>query len=227
MSVFTLCGVHFQSIDARMAAKQLTVALRSPHGHTCVFTPNTKIISSCRLSPSLRRLINSGDILLPDGAGINILCRLRGLPHVPRITGIDMGLFLLKYCARHGIPVYFLGGKPQVARRAAQRLKKQIPNLNICGVHHGYFDKSRTSEENKAVIGDINSATPALLFVCMGFPEQELWMRENIGALPSVRVCMGLGGSLDVWCGDARRAPMCVRLCSLEWLWRMILKKIS
>ena len=37
-------------------------------------------------------------------------------------------------------------------------------------------------------------------------------------------VARALGGSLDVWSGKKRRAPVVMRACGLEWLWRGCLK---
>ena len=46
-------------------------------------------------------------------------------------------------------------------------------------------------------------------------------MRENLPKLPSVKVAVGLGGSLDVWAGRVRRAPQLLQRCGMEWAWRM------
>ena len=58
----------------------------------------------------------------------------------------------------------------------------------------------------------------------MGFPRQEEWIVQNANKLPSVRIFMGLGGSLDVWAGEVRRAPRLLRTLGLEWLWRTALE---
>ena len=70
----------------------------------------------------------------------------------------------------------------------------------------------------------INNSGADILFVCMGFPRQEKWIAENINKLHSVRLAIGLGGCLDVWSGNLRRAPLIFRKLSLEWLWRMMLE---
>ena len=72
------------------------------------------------------------------------------------------------------------------------------------------------------VFGIINACKPSILLVCFGFPIQEQWIRENIGLLPSVRIAVGLGGSLDVWAGRVRRAPVAFRAVRMEWAWRMM-----
>jgi len=115
-----------------------------------------------------------------------------------------------------------LGGKPSVADKAADRLRDRFPTLTVCGMHHGYFDHTAASAENQAVLADIQSKAPHILFVCLGFPCQERWIVENTPQLPSLSLAMGLGGSLDVWSGNLRRAPKLLRSCGLEWLWRAI-----
>ena len=61
----------------------------------------------------------------------------------------------------------------------------------------------------------------ALLFVCLGFPRQELWMAGNRDRIKA-GLMLGLGGSLDVFAGDVKRAPEAWRRLNLEWLYRLI-----
>ena len=81
---------------------------------------------------------------------------------------------------------------------------------------------SKCGKENAAIIRKIQSSSPDLLFVCFGFPLQEKWIYENRAYLSGVGLCMGLGGSLDVWSGKVRRAPKPIIDMKLEWLWRTL-----
>ena len=105
-----------------------------------------------------------------------------------------------------------------MAEAAAKNLKCRLPSLNICGTHHGYFEKS--GKENYLVLEEIRAAAHDILFVCFGFPMQERWICDNLSSLTSVRIAMGLGGSLDVWSGNKKRAPKALQAMGLEWLWR-------
>ena len=171
--------------------------------------------------PSFSHILKEAELLLPDGVGILLAARLTGKRLPQRITGIDTGEWLLQYAAAHRLSVFLLGGKKGVAERAKQSLIQKIPTLNVCGVHHGYFDKDHCSQENQAVIQLIQDASPDLLFVCFGSPSQEKWIHENTHLLPSLRLAIGLGGALDVWSGDLHRAPKLIQICGLEWLWRV------
>ena len=70
----------------------------------------------------------------------------------------------------------------------------------------------------------IAEASPGILFVCLGSPRQELWIYEHRDFLEQcgVRVAAALGGSIDVWSGEVRRAPQIFIQLHLEWLWRCI-----
>ena len=56
--------------------------------------------------------------------------------------------------------------------------------------------------------------------MCLGAPKQEIWIDQNRDKL-AVKVCMGLGGSLDVFAGNVKRAPTVFQKLGLEWLYRL------
>ncbi|MBE6621012.1 MAG: WecB/TagA/CpsF family glycosyltransferase [Ruminococcaceae bacterium] len=188
---------------------------------TVVFTPNAGIAGEAQHNADLHRLLAEADLLLPDGAGI-LLASRRLTSHrlTHRLAGIEAGEMALSLAAAHGYPVYFLGGQPGVAEAAAKAWQQRLPTLIIAGTHHGYFDAS--GPENDRILRDVQGSGARVLFVCLGFPAQEMWIVQNKDRLPSVRLFMGLGGSLDVWAGRVHRAPALVRRIHLEWLWRML-----
>ena len=67
----------------------------------------------------------------------------------------------------------------------------------------------------------IRESGAAVVFVCLGSPKQELWMAEN-GPATGARLLVGLGGSLDIFSGNVRRAPPAFRRLGLEWLYRLL-----
>ena len=101
------------------------------------------------------------------------------------------------------------------AEEAGRKLAEKYPGLLIAGTADGFFT------DDSPVIERINSAEPDLLLVCLGAPKQELWMAENIGRL-RVRLCVGLGGALDVFAGNVKRAPAFFQKLGLEWFYRLL-----
>ena len=207
-------GVGFDALTPEEALER-AFALSFESGCRYVVTPNPEIVWLARKQPELLEALNRADLVVPDGIGIVYAARILGTPLPARVPGIELAAGLLRHMADSGDPVFLLGAKPGVAERAADRLKQEYPGLRIVGTGDGYF------QEDEPVIERINACKPRLLFVCLGFPRQELWMaryRDQIDA----GLMLGLGGSLDVFAGDVKRAPMIWRRLNLEWFYRLI-----
>ena len=67
----------------------------------------------------------------------------------------------------------------------------------------------------------INAAGADVLFVCLGAPKQEKFMQAHQQEL-KVSFMVGLGGSLDSFAGNVRRAPQWMIKLQLEWLYRLL-----
>ena len=216
----TLLSVPIERLSKEDIAYRIEQALKQSDRCTKVYTPNPQILLRAHRAPSLLALLKRADLLLPDGIGLCIGAHMLASPLPCRMAGIDAAYAVLETAEREGLSVALLGAAPGVAERAAENLRRKLPNLWICYTHHGYFD--RNGEENEAVLGALRTAAPDILFVCFGFPEQEKWIDAHAHAIPSLRLCMGLGGSLDVWAGKRRRAPRAMSVCGMEWLWRVM-----
>ena len=184
------------------------------------FTPNLEMLSAAYRSEGARRMLSGSDVSLPDGFGLKIVSGLLGEPLENTVPGIDFGEGLLRLASQRGDGVFLLGGREGVAERAAQVLSSKYRKLRICGVHHGYFG----DDEAPLVCEKINASGARILIVCRGFPRQEKFVSQYRDVLPCAKVFACLGGSLDVWSGDVRRAPAIIRKAHLEWLWRIILE---
>lgn len=212
-----VCGLDFDDIGTERAAKEALT------GNECCFvvTPNALMLEDCMRVPEHLRLLSGASLILPDGGGVVRAAARQGTPFAHgRVAGIDFGETLLCACAARGERVFLLGGRDGVAARAAENLRRRYPALTIAGTYWGYFD--RNGEENHSLISVIRACRPSVLLVCLGYPLQEEWIARNLPLLPSVRVAAGLGGSLDVWAGAVRRAPLLWQKTGMEWAWRML-----
>lgn len=163
----------------------------------------------------LRNLLNSAAIQIADGVGVVIASKLKGGKIRSRVTGIDLMQNICKRSAEKGYRVFLLGAKPGVAERAADILRERYKGINIVGIRDGYF-----KDENE-LLGYIEDKKPDVMFVAMGSPAQELFITRNMDRL-QIPVCMGVGGSYDVICGNIPRAPKWMCNMGLEWLFRLI-----
>lgn len=213
-----ILGINFKKLTKEQIQNSICDTLSKKKSIT-IFTPNPEFALATRKDRQICDVVNSADFLTPDGIGIIIASHILSSPLPERIAGIDIGEFILSCSNEKRLKIFLLGGKQGVAEKAELNISKKFPNLEICGAHHGYFSKS--GAENDAVIEEINKTAPDVLFVCFGFPEQEKWIFNNRNKLKSVKIFAGLGGSIDVWAGDLRRAPRLIQKIGLEWLWRV------
>ena len=129
---------------------------------------------------------------------------------------------LCESASRFGWRIYFLGAKPGVAHRAADRLISRYPRLQI-DTHHGHFDKMADSRENRLVVDQINEFRPQILILGFGMPLQEKWILENRDKL-NVNIAFSVGALFDYLSGDLPRAPRWMTDNGLEWLSRLVIE---
>jgi N-acetylglucosaminyldiphosphoundecaprenol N-acetyl-beta-D-mannosaminyltransferase len=182
-----------------------------------VITLNAEIVYQAQANQDLREIINSADMITPDGIGIVWAGRRLGFNIRERVTGIDLFYRLCEEALNQGWKIYLLGSAPGVAEAAANQLAATYPGLQICGTHHGYFSE----EDMPAMVQEIRHQAPHLLFVALGAPKQEIWIKKYKEQL-GVPACIGVGGSLDVIAGYKKRAPGWIIKVNMEWLYRLL-----
>lgn len=165
-------------------------------------------------------VVRAADMVVPDGAGVVWAAKVLGRRLLARVAGYDLMLGIAGLAAERGESVFLLGGKPGIADMAGEALRARYPGLRMAGTHHGYF----AEDESHAIVDAVKRSGATYLFVALGAPKQEKWIAEHKAALLSsgVRVCMGVGGSLDVLAGVVARAPDWIGRMGLEWLYRLV-----
>ncbi|MDE7218561.1 MAG: WecB/TagA/CpsF family glycosyltransferase [Oscillospiraceae bacterium] len=206
-------GVGFDNMTVEQAVAE-GVRLMSTEGAHYAATPNPEIVEVCREDEDARAAVNGADLVLADGIGIIYGAKMLGTPLKGRVTGIGFAQSLMARMAESGKTLFLLGAKPGVAEKAAGNLQRQYPGLRIAGTHDGYF------QEDGPVIEAIRESGADVVFVCLGAPKQEKWMRKN-GEATGAHLLVGLGGCLDVFSGEVQRAPEAFQKLGLEWLHRL------
>lgn len=210
-------GVSFDSVTMDEAVETCRGFLDDGSGGARVIhTPNAEIIQLCIEQNEYYELINSADLIIPDGAGVVLASKILGRPlQKGKVAGIELCERLIVLSAECGKSVFFLGGKPGVAETAAVKMKERYPALSVAGCSDGYFN------DDAAVIGKINDSGASVLLICFGVPRQEKWMFSHRSEL-NIQLMGGFGGSFDIYAGVSRRAPRIFIHLNLEWLYRLI-----
>lgn len=212
-----ILGVKIDKVNIDEATETIMSFIADGGEAKAVYTPNSEIVMQGYRSEEMRDILNDAALLTADGIGVVYASRILKNPISQRCAGFDVACSLLDKMGKAGKSVYLFGSKPGVAEIAAKNISSRFPGIVISGCADGYFD----SEKEKEIIEDINSKSPDVLFVCLGAPKQEQWIHAYKNEL-NCRVCMGLGGSLDVFAGTVERAPEFYQKHGIEWLYRLI-----
>ena len=210
-----ILGVGVDNVSLGRARKTVLGYIRGDRPRV-VFTPNPEMIMAARRDPELLNILGGADLVVPDGVGVVLASKLTDHPINARTAGFDLIRAVLGGIAGKN-SVYLLGGKPGVAVSAAKRLRKAYPGLEVVGAADGYFDLKK----EKQILEDIRQKRPDLLLVGLGMGKQEKWINRHKGRLP-FKAAIGCGGSLDVFAGNAKRAPAVFRALGLEWFYRLV-----
>ncbi|WP_334302865.1 WecB/TagA/CpsF family glycosyltransferase [Tepidibacter aestuarii] len=190
-----------------------------------IVTPNSEIVMMAKDDEKFLNIIKEADLVIPDGIGLVIASKIIKNPLTERVTGIDLMENILNYCNENNKSIFILGGKPGVADKAVENIVKKYPNIKNSGAHHGYFKGHHIGheghDEEKEVIRKINEIKPDILFVAFGAPKQELWIQRYKDEVDT-SVFMGVGGSVDVYAGEVKRAPEVYQKFGLEWFYRLV-----
>jgi len=185
-------------------------------GTHAIYTPNAEIIMQAQRDPELKEILKQADMLTADGAGVVLASRMLGNELPEKVSGIDLVQEVFRKYAKNGLRCYLFGARPGVAEEAAVNIIKDHPGIDIAGCRNGYF----TDDENDGIVAHINRASPDILLVALGAPKQEKWIHSNLDRL-NAKVCIGVGGTLDVLSGRVPLAPEFLRKNGLEWLYRL------
>lgn len=208
------CMIDIIDMEQALTAIDRIIANRKP---SQIITLNAEIVYNAQNDKNLRNIINSAQMVTPDGIGIVWGARILGYRIKDRVTGIDLVHRLCEMAAAQGWKIYLFGAAPGVAELAAQKLTEKYNGLKICGCRDGYFAES----DVESIIKDIRAQAPEILLVALGAPRQEIFIKKHKNKL-GVPVCLGVGGSFDVLSGIKSRAPQLFIKLNLEWFYRLL-----
>jgi N-acetylglucosaminyldiphosphoundecaprenol N-acetyl-beta-D-mannosaminyltransferase len=144
--------------------------------------------------------------------------RIAGRGSLTTVTGRLLPEAVGKALAAKGEPIALFGGPPDIAERAGQTLRKRgVLVSDAFGPPMGFVVGS---EEDRAATARLIASPARVIFVALGAPKQEMWMKAHAAELHD-RVLIGVGAAVDVLGGRMREAPRWVTSSGLEWLFRL------
>jgi len=216
MEKIKILGIEINNVTLEEAT-EFCISRIQNGWHTKVFTPNSELLVESVRDRSFEEILLKGDLLIPDGVGLLKGARFYRKRFKEKVAGVDLTFKILEAAEVRGIPVYLLGGKPEVVELAANNLREKYKSLQLAGYHDGYFD----IEEEEELVKEIKNSGAAILLVALGMKKQEefiLRYLEESGALLGI----GMGGTIDILAGTAKRAPEFFINHGLEWFYRLV-----
>lgn len=215
---YTILQVPFDLVDYRAVMNMIGQWKRHAECHYITLTPPYSVLM-CYRDLELREATTRADLTLPDGVGIILAAGLLRYPHSGRVSGPILMLRLCDWGRSEGLRHFFYGGLPGVADLLADKLSEQFPGLLVAGSYCPPF-RRLSAEEDAQVIRYIDSCRPDIVWVGLGSPKQEKWMREHTGKI-SASALIGVGAAFDFHSGRVKWAPSWMRKAGIEWAYRL------
>ena len=176
-------------------------------------------VTEAKHDPQLRAALASASLVVPDGMPLVWLGRRHGFALPRRVYGPELMLrFWQQTCSpyRH----FLYGGAPGVADALAYKFQCLFPDHQIVGAFSPPY-RHLTSDEDQEICSVINDSKPDIVWIGLGTPKQERWMRDHQDRL-TAPVLVGVGAAFDFHAGRIRSAPPWMGEHGLEWLFRLI-----
>jgi N-acetylglucosaminyldiphosphoundecaprenol N-acetyl-beta-D-mannosaminyltransferase len=212
----SILGVYVDALTFESAVNRLLASPALGERLRVHFCPVSTIMAA-QDSLELRDLLNSADLVAPDGMPLAWLHRASGRKS-ERVSGPDLMPVLLDRGRAIGARHFFYGGADGVADELARRMTARYPGLRVAGTESPPF-RPLSPEEDAAAVERINAATPDFVWVGLGSPKQDLWLGTHRDRLHA-SVLVAVGAAFDIHAGRQRRAPALMQRTGTEWLFR-------
>jgi len=192
-------------------------ACRRESRYVCVASVNNVMHS--HNAETFRHLMNTADLVTPDGMPLVWGLRVLGLRAASRVRGTNLMEALCDRASDEGLSVGFYGGTPEALDELLEATHRRWPHLRVGFAWSPPF-RPLSEEEDKSVISKLASSDVAVVFVGLSTPKQDDWMACHRGRVPAVMV--GVGAAFDFLSGRKKQAPLWMQRAGIEWLFRLL-----
>ena len=213
-----ILGVKVDAVTMAQAVERVE-KLIAAQKNSIVATVNAEMLLRATQDDDFKKILNSAELVVPDGAGAVWAARHLGYEMPERVAGFDLVQELMKIAPAKGYKFFLFGASPGIADKAKIKAQELYPRIEIVGTRNGYF----TAADEPEIISQIKNSKPDILLAALGVPKQEKWLAAHKDEL-NIPVSIGVGGTFDVMAGVVKRAPLWMQRAKLEWLYRAMLQ---
>ena len=218
---FQVLGVRVDAVQIDDVVAQMKEWIRERRGCHSISATGMNGVVEAQHNPEFREILNSTDLIVPDGMPLVWLGRRRGHVLRRRVYGPDLLLAFCEKTAGSGYRHFFYGAErePDVPDKLAEKLKQRFPGTLVAGTYARPMQGANGGQEDE-IVSRVSGAAPDVLWVGLGELRQVRWMYEHRDKL-DVPVVVGVGAAFDMISGRRRQAPRWMREHGLEWLFRL------
>ena len=209
----TIDDISFEQAITRI------MKLSEEHSASYILTPNADHIVKLQKDTEFQKVYEQADMVVIDGSPILWIGDSLGVPFKEKITGADMLPKVCERAAKEDKTVFILGAGKDVAKTAAEALKKKYKGIRIVGIYGPSMEFEEDDAEIEKAIAMVNQKNPDILVLSLGSPKQEKFIykyREKM----KFGVALPFGAAVDFAAGNINRAPEWMRKADMEWLYR-------
>lgn len=190
-------------------------------GSRRVHAANVHMIMEGHDDPAFQQVIDTADLVVPDGVPLVWALKMQGQAGASRVYGPTLTLHVCAAAEKKGLSIGLYGGTPESLDAFQAFLHQRFPALEIaCAISPPF--RALSPEEDLAYTRQIKSSGAKILFVGIGCPKQEWWMYRHRDQLPLVM--LGVGAAFDFHSGKVKQAPPFLQRLGLEWLFRLAME---
>ncbi|MBN1517553.1 WecB/TagA/CpsF family glycosyltransferase [Candidatus Sumerlaeota bacterium] len=166
-------------------------------------------------------ILRQADYIYADGMSVVKAARRLGIDVPERLSAAHFFEEFCRRAAQSKRRLFFVGGKRAIVRECVENMQRAMPELDVAGYSHGYFELGL--DEEKELAAEIRSKQPDIVIAGMGAPKQELWASRNQEKL-HVPVVWCVGAMFEYLSGRRALAPRWLADAGWEWLFRLALE---
>ncbi len=182
-------------------------------GYACHI--DARLLLAARDDRAVAQALAGASFAFPDGMPLVWSGRMRGIA-AERVYGPD---FMRAMLDRPGLRHALFGGDETSLAALRAQIAATHPGAEIVRTLAPPF-AGWSEDEARTHIAELNAANADIVWVGIGAPRQELWMRENRPHL-NAPLLVGVGAAFDFLSSAKPQAPRVVRAAGFEWLFRL------
>lgn len=215
---FRVCGVRLDALELSEAADEI-ITRASSDVPTVVHLCNAYVLALASRDGEYSKVLNRGDLNLPDGKSVAWFGRHLGFDYLRRsVPGPDLFESVLSRGRDAGIRHYLYGSHPEVVERLVDRIEERFSGARIVGAESPPF-RPLTEDEEERTAERIRESGADIVWVGLGTPKQD-WVVDRLSDRLD-QVFVPVGAAFDFLAGTRARAPLWLRDLGLEWTYRL------